>query len=87
MYRTAHNAFKWQQNSNCKFCGKSINTIEHILIYCEPVKTIWQKYEKLILINENIQIKLNKDNILYNFFDFNCPKLITRIKDLTFWRR
>ena len=44
IYRTAHNAFKWQHNNICKFCDKSINTIEHILIYCEPIKTIWQEY-------------------------------------------
>ena len=66
IYRTAHNAFKWQQNNICKFCGKSINTIEHILIYCEPIKSIWQEYEKLVLKNKNIQIKLNKDNITHS---------------------
>ena len=38
IYRTPHNAFKWQQNNMCKFCDKSVNTIEHILIYCEPIK-------------------------------------------------
>ena len=34
--------------------------------------------------NQNSQIKLNKDNILYNLFDFNCRKLTTIIKGLTF---
>ena len=59
IYRTVHNAFKWQQNNICKFCGKFINTIEHILISFEPIKTIWQEYGKLILKNKNIQIKFN----------------------------
>ena len=27
IYRTAQNAFKWQHDNICKFCGKSINTI------------------------------------------------------------
>ena len=84
IHRIAHNALKWQQNNICKFCYKTTNTIEHILIYCEPIKQIWQEYEKLIKNNQNIQIKLNKDNILYNFFDLNLPKLTTIIKDLTF---
>ena len=60
IYKIAHNALKWQQNNICKFCGKTTNTIEHILIYCEPIKKIWQEYEKLIKNNQNIQIKLNK---------------------------
>ena len=84
IYRTVHNAFKWQQNNICKFCCKSCNTIEHILIYCEPIKTIWQKYENLILKNENIQIKLNKDNILFNFFECDFTKISIIMKDLTF---
>ena len=84
IYRIAHNALKWQQNNTCKFCAKTTNTIEHILIDCESSKKIWQEYEKLIKNNQNIQIKLNKDNILYNFFNFNSPKLATIIKDLAF---
>ena len=84
IYRTAHNAFKWQQNNICKFCDKFCNTIEHILIYCKPIQIIWQKYEKLILKNENIQIELNKDNILFNFFECNFAKLFIIMKDLTF---
>ena len=53
IYRTAHNALIWQQNNICKFFGKIINTIEHILIYCEPIKKIWQEYENLIKNNQN----------------------------------
>ena len=85
-YRIATNAFKWHvlnkktTKQSCKFCHQPSETIEHILINCNPILKIWERFEKFLSKNNIAKIKLNKDMILYNYFDKVQNNLIVIIK-------
>ena len=54
---------------NRKFCKKEVDSIYHVLFNCEPIKEIWSALEKIVIANNSLNVKLNRDMILYNFFE------------------
>jgi len=85
IYRVIHNGFKWgtfqktigiNQNQkyrdkimNCKFCKNDTDTITHLLLECQPIQNIWSVLEKFLIENDLIKETLNRDMILYNYFE------------------
>ena len=56
-----------------------VDSIYHVLLDCEPIKEIWNALEKFLIENNLLNDKLNRDMILYNFFENGQSKNIESI--------
>jgi len=71
---------KYQEKiMNCKFCKDENDTIRHLLLECNLIKTIWDNFENLLSINTIQNHKLNKDMILYHYFEDGQKTNIVKI--------
>jgi len=64
-----------KQNYKLQICKLSIDTVQHLLLECEPVQEIWKAFENFLALM-NINRKLNRDMILYNYFETGQQKNI-----------
>ena len=59
---------KWNKDisKECTLCNNYSETIIHLLVECEKVKTLWRNLEKWLKYFHKIEISLDKESILLN---------------------
>ena len=60
--------FKKVDSPLCDFCGKELETIEHLFFHCTKVSMFWNDL-KSVLDSFNITIRFDIRNVLFGILD------------------
>ena len=66
-----------KQSEKCDFCGET-EFIEHLFYDCKRLEQLWQKVENMIRINSNIDISLNKYNVILGIEQDEISKTLNK---------
>ena len=66
-----------KQSEKCDFCGET-EFIEHLFYDCQRLGQLWQKVENMIRINSNIDISLNKYNVILGIEQDEISKTLNK---------
>lgn len=61
--------FGMVDSPNCVFCNKNPETLVHLFVNCEELKTFWNTFQLFINDKLNPNIVLNTTTILFGFSD------------------